>query len=199
MRHLARVGAAALLVMVAAVAMACVGWHRHDLGDTPGGDGARGGGEVGEGWRGEALGATERGVGPAAFDWTIRTLDGALVPFDAFRGRVVFLNVWASWCPPCVAELASIGRLRDALAGSDVAFVLVSPENPAPVRRFLSAYGYGGLPVYLERDPIPEAYGLKALPTTYILDRNGAIVLRHRGAADWDRPEVRAFLRSLTR
>ena len=136
-------------------------------------------------------------VGPADFDWTIRTLDGEVVPFASFRGRVIFINVWASWCPPCVAELAGIERLRDALADTDVAFVLLSPEGPEPVERFLRAYGYRSLPVYLEHAPLPDAFGLEALPTTYIVDRSGAIVLRHRGAADWDRPEVGDFLRAL--
>lgn len=162
---------------------------------TPGG-GAQGGGA-------EALSAaliaspeSPTDHGRADYGWTLRTLAGEPIELEALRGRVLFINMWASWCAPCVAEMAGIERLKDSLAGSGVEFLLVSPEDPAPVERFLKRYGYD-LPIFLEVDKMPEAYDLRALPTTYVVDRAGNIVLRHRGATDWDRDVVRAFLLSL--
>lgn len=137
-------------------------------------------------------------LGLADYAWRLRPLDPAAAPFtlERLRGRVLFINVWATWCLPCVAELASIAALRDSLRASDVAFLIVSPEEPARVTAFLRRHRYD-LPAYVEEHPMPAAYGLEALPTTFIVDRLGRIVLRHRGAADWDAAPVRRFLRHL--
>lgn len=134
--------------------------------------------------------------GQADYDWTLRTLGGEQVSLDAYRGRVLFINMWASWCAPCVAEMAGIERLKNSMRDSEVEFLLVSPEDPAPVERFVKRYGYN-LPIFLEVDPMPDAFGLQALPTTFVVDRAGNIVLKHRGAAEWDQEAVWAFLRSL--
>lgn len=134
--------------------------------------------------------------GRADYDWTLRRLDGERVQLEAYRGRVLFINMWASWCTPCVAEMGSIQRLRDSLRDSGVEFLLVSPEEAEPVERFLRRYGYD-LPVLLEAEEMPAVFGLRALPTTFVVDRAGNIVLKHRGAAEWDNGSMRAFLRTL--
>lgn len=132
--------------------------------------------------------------------WRVGTLDGATVPFARWSGRVVVLNVWASWCPPCVEELASFRALRDALVaegiGDEVAMVLLTPERPARVARFVSRR-LADMPVFVEHDPLPAELGMRAVPSTWIVDRTGRIVALHRGAADWHAPEVRALLRDL--
>jgi len=135
-------------------------------------------------------------VGKADFRWRLRTLGGSPTSLEAFRGQVLFINMWATWCGPCVQELASIQVLVDSMKDSGVAFLLVSPEDPEPVERFLRVHGYD-LPVYLEVQEMPPAFGLRALPTTFVVDRQGRIVLRHRGAADWDQDAVRSFLLAL--
>ena len=133
------------------------------------------------------------------FRWELRALDGTATTLEAFRGKVLFVNLWATWCPPCVAELASIQALADSLAGdADVAFLLVSPETARPVRRFVARRRITA-PVYIEESRAPARFGAVALPTTVVIDRDGRIVLRRRGAADWDDPAVRAFLRELAR
>jgi len=135
-------------------------------------------------------------VGEADFRWRLRTLDGSPTTLEAFQGRVLFINMWATWCGPCVQELASIQALVESMKDSGVVFLLVSPEDPEPVLRFLRVHGYD-LPVYLEVQEMPPAFGLRALPTTFVVDRQGRIVLRHRGAADWDQDAVRTFLLAL--
>jgi thiol-disulfide isomerase/thioredoxin len=136
-------------------------------------------------------------VGEADFRWRLRTLDGSPTSLEAYRGRVLFINMWATWCGPCVQELAGIQTLVESMKDSGVAFLLVSPEDPEQVERFLRVHGYD-LPVYLEVQEMPPAFGLRALPTTFVVDRQGRIVLRHRGAADWDQDDVRSFLLALT-
>lgn len=134
--------------------------------------------------------------GEADFDWRIRPLGGEPTKLEAFRGRVLFINLWASWCTPCVREMASIERLRDRLADADVDFLIVAAEGERPVRRFLRRYGYD-LPIYLEEEPIPTAFGLRGLPTSWVVDAEGRIVLMRHGEAVWDTHEVERFLRAL--
>lgn len=136
--------------------------------------------------------------GEADFDWSLRGLDGHTFRLDRYRGRPLVLNIWATWCAPCVAELSSLERLAESLTGTGIELLAVSPEPAARVRSFLRRYGYA-LPVAVEDQRMPESFGLRALPTTYVLDGRGRIVLVHRGAAEWDRLEVRTFLLGLLR
>lgn len=127
--------------------------------------------------------------------WELRRLSGERFTLGSLRGRPVFVNMWASWCPPCVAELASIDGLARAV-GDGVEVLLVSPEDQSSVRSFLGAQELEVEPV-LEETLAPETLGLEALPHTVILGPDGRLVLRHRGAADWNTPEVERLLRSL--
>ncbi|MHB1223189.1 MAG: peroxiredoxin family protein [Gemmatimonadaceae bacterium] len=133
--------------------------------------------------------------------WRVRGLDGTLRPLSEWRGRVVVLNMWASWCAPCMGEMDSFRLLRDSLraGGLDadaVALVLLTPESVDRVARF-ARRRLADLPVFAEHDPLPPEFGVRAVPTTWILDRDGRVVLAHRGAADWSAPPVRALLRQL--
>lgn len=134
----------------------------------------------------------------APLDWRLSTLAGEEVSLARFRGQVVFINYWATWCKPCVAELASIQRLQQALAGERIVFLLVSPERPGTVARFLRRHRYT-LPAYRELQRPPPAFGFRALPTTWVLDAQGRLVLTHRGAARWDSPRTVDALRHLSR
>ena len=135
-------------------------------------------------------------LGYADYRWTVRPLDGEPVALEAFRGRVLFINLWASWCAPCVRELETFERLRHRLADTGVEFLLVAAEGEAPVRRFLRRYRYD-LPFYLEEERIPPAFGMRGLPTSWVVDRGGRIALLRHGEAVWDTDRVEAFLRSL--
>lgn len=134
----------------------------------------------------------------ADWSWRLRDLDGREVTLEQWRGQVLFVNVWATWCPPCVAELSSIERLAKSLDGQGVTFLLVSPEPARRVRRFLAGRGYD-LPMYVEASRMPRTFGLVGVPATWIIDRNGQVVLQRHGAARWDQAPVRDFLLGLAR
>lgn len=136
------------------------------------------------------------GHGRADYDWTIRPLDGSPVELESFRGKVLFINLWASWCVPCVREMETIEGLQDRLADTDVEFLVVAAEGESAVRRHLRRYSYD-LPIYLEVDPIPTAFGLRGLPTSWIVDGEGRILLLRHGEADWDTDEAEAFVRTV--
>ncbi|MEO6810506.1 MAG: TlpA disulfide reductase family protein [Isosphaeraceae bacterium] len=126
---------------------------------------------------------------PADFAWTLKDLDGKSVDFASYRGKAVFLNLWATWCPPCVAELPSIANLARNARLKDVAFVCVTDEDAETVRRFLDQQQLN-IPVLLSDGPPPPVFHTEGIPATFMIDPNGQIVLAEVGSAQWDAPSV---------
>lgn len=118
------------------------------------------------------------------YRWMLRDAGGGPVSMEHYRGKVIFLNFWATWCPPCVAELPEIQKAYDRY-GDRVAFMLVTDQEPGTVRHFFEKHGYE-LPVYYLSGTVPGAFQYRTIPTTFIISRDGKIVLRKGGAANWD-------------
>lgn len=131
-----------------------------------------------------------------AGSWSIRTLEGKKVAFSQFNGKVVFLNFWATWCPPCVAEMPSIQNLYDSLKNDNVAFVLIADENKRTVQNFMKKNRFT-FPVYVQGKDLPDLFNTRRIPATYILDQKGTVVFKHVGSAKWDDEACLRFFRSL--
>lgn len=123
-------------------------------------------------------------------------LNGATMTVSAYRGRVLVLNFWATWCAPCLAEMPSLERLQAATADVDVALVCLTQEQPTAVRTFVEKRGLAA-PILLYSSETPACFGHRGIPATYVIDKVGTIVMRHVGAARWDDPAVVAFVRGL--
>ncbi len=134
--------------------------------------------------------------GDMDYNWTVRDLDGQDLNLADLKGKVVFLNIWATWCPPCRVEMPGIQRLYEELAAEGVVFVLASNEDPETIRDFVQDNGFT-FPVYSATMWPPPALETESIPATFIVSPEGKIVLRHLGAAQWDHPDVVAFLRGL--
>ena len=126
--------------------------------------------------------------------------DGKSVSFADFRGKVVLVNVWATWCAPCIREMPTLARLEAELGGDDFAVVAVSVDRqgmPA-VARFYRKQGIGNLPAFVDtRNTVPRALRVVGLPTTVVLDREGREIGRLVGDAEWDSPEAVALVRHI--
>lgn len=138
------------------------------------------------------------GSSGAHANWRIRSLDGKSVGLGAFKGKVVFLDFWGTYCGPCLAEIPGIERLAQSLGNENVAFVAVTREKPERVQEFLRK-NHPAIPIYLADEKLPPDLPVQGIPATYILDRNGIAVFRSEGGSNWDDDGVRAFIRALER
>ncbi len=120
----------------------------------------------------------------ADYNWVLRSSDGETVPFSQFMERPVFLNFWATWCPPCVAELPEIQKAWEK-HGESVDFLLVTNQEPAVVNAFMQKHGYT-IPVHYSASAAPGVFEHSSIPTTYILSPDGKIVVMKKGAVNWD-------------
>jgi peroxiredoxin len=139
--------------------------------------------------------------GGAAPAFSLPALDGQAVDLASFGGKVVVLNFWATWCPPCVAEMPSLQRLERALSPEGLAVVTVSTdEDEAALRRFVKEHGLT-LPVL--RDPggrvAAREYRTTGYPETFVLDRTGVLLQHTVGPAEWDSPQSIDYFRGLLR
>ena len=127
-------------------------------------------------------------------------IDGGSGDLSEYRGRVVVLNFWATWCAPCRAEMPSLQALQDALGpeGLSVVTVAFGRHAPAAMRRFWDEAGVTDLPLYLDPDTaLARPLGVRGLPHTMLLDREGRIAGEVVGEADWTSPEALAVMRRL--
>lgn len=132
-------------------------------------------------------------------DFAVTDLQGRTVRLSALRGKVVLLNLWTTWCPPCVEEMPSIERLWSTLQGDDFAVLAVSQdeEGRRSVEPFLQKMRFS-FPVFLDPEhEVGDSYGVWGYPETFVIDRNGYVVERVIGPRDWASAESLASLRAL--
>jgi len=121
---------------------------------------------------------------------------GKIISLADFKGKVVFVNFWATWCPPCIAEMPSINKLRKSLNDdSKIAFLMVDMDSDrAKSSKFMLKRKYD-LDVYLPASQLPREYYTGSLPTTLVFDKYGRLLFKHEGGADFTNKEFTEFLR----
>ena len=129
------------------------------------------------------------------FRYRVQDIEGRSQQIAIGQGKVTFLSYWATWCPPCIAELPGIQKLY-ADYGDKVEFVLLTQEAPEKVRHFLTKKGYD-IPVSFPQMQAPEILKSNSLPTNFIIDKKGNIIIKETGAADWNSEKVRTLLNEL--
>lgn len=138
-----------------------------------------------------------RAVQAASFD--LQDLAGATHSLDAYRGSVVFLNFWATWCGPCRTEMPAMQALHERLAaGADFVMLAVNlQEDAGQVRRFAAEMGLSFQILLDSSGEIAAAYGARTLPMSYLIDKDGSILARVIGIRTWDQPEFERLFRTL--
>ena len=134
-----------------------------------------------------------------AQDFQTVTVDSKPVKLSAYKGSVVFLNFWATWCPPCLQEMPAMERLAQQMKGKPFVILAVNQgESQDVVRAFLKRRGFTFPLVMDESTDIGASYIASALPTTYIIDREGMVVGRAKGGREWDHPDMVHWLSNLS-
>lgn len=123
---------------------------------------------------------------------------GKSISLAGLKGKVVFVNFWATWCPPCIAEMPSIQTLYMKYKDNEqVVFIMVDVDGKyKEASDFMKKNGYT-LPVYLPETEVPKEYFAGSMPTTVILDKSGKLAFHHLGAADYSDPEITGFIDKL--
>jgi len=136
-------------------------------------------------------------IGNAAPDFTVTDADRT-VSLKNFKGKVVVLNFWATWCPPCVEEMPSLVQMQNELKDRGVTVLAVSMDDDArQYHTFLEKNKVDLLTVRDPRQKSNELYGTFKFPETYIIDRQGVLRRKFIGPVDWNKPDILEYLSKL--
>ncbi len=131
-------------------------------------------------------------------DTAIYTAAGAKVTLAAFKGKVILVNFWATWCAPCIREMPSLDRLQAAIGSEKFLVVAVSEDRAGPekARPFLKKLGIEHYTSYYDRHmALARALHLRGMPTSFLIDGKGNVIGSLAGIAEWDAPESVALIR----
>ncbi len=133
----------------------------------------------------------------ADFSLQLMNSKGEKVSMEQYRGKVIFINFWATWCPPCVAEMPGINKMYNDIDKDKIEVLMVSFDQ-----KFEKAVQYKtknkyDFEVYASAAAIPAMYESQSIPTTYVINSKGELVFTHKGMADYNRQDFKDFLNSL--
>jgi thiol-disulfide isomerase/thioredoxin len=125
--------------------------------------------------------------------------NGHSVELSELRGKLVLVNLWATWCEPCLREMPSLERLQSRL-GERIAVLAVSEDRGGnkTVEPFIAKLGLKSVKIYIDpKSEVGHAFGARGLPTSFLIDREGKVLGRVEGAAEWDSPKILGVLEPL--
>jgi len=138
-------------------------------------------------------------AGKAAPGFELPDLAGEMVPLSRYKGKVVFLNFWATWCEPCEEEMPSMEYLYKELKGKNFEMVAVSIDSkkPAVIEEFVNKYGLTFPILHDRKHKVKELYKSTGVPETFIIDQHGVVRERVVGPRDWSGPYATKVIRDL--
>lgn len=129
------------------------------------------------------------------WDWQLLAPDGQRINLSQFKGQAILVNFWATWCPPCIAEMPALQELFNTHSGK-INFVLISDEKPETIQQFMEKRGFN-MPVYHQLSATPPAFLTNSIPTTWIISSEGKITIRKTGAAKWSSRSMQEMIEKL--
>ena len=131
----------------------------------------------------------------ATYNMELENSKGERLNMEEFKGKVIFFNVWATWCPPCIEEMPTIHNLYEEIGDEErVAFLMLSMDQDfQKAIEFRDKKGYN-FEIYRPVGAIPAMYHTKLIPTTYVINSEGKLVLQHDGMGEFDTEEFKTFL-----
>lgn len=130
------------------------------------------------------------------YNWQLEGLNVEKLDFKTQKKEVIFINFWATWCPPCIAEMPMLQKLYNDY-GDKITFVFITTDSQEKVNSFYQKHTYN-LPTYALKGKLPDVFSKNnSIPATYLIDKNGNIVISKTGAANWNSDKVRNLLDEL--
>ena len=143
-------------------------------------------------------GDAENNVNSKAPDFSLKDAHGRSLSLSSLRGKVVLINFWATWCPPCKAEMPSMNRLYNEIRNRGFEIVAISTDNSlSTVKDFLARNRIDFQVLFDETKSVTRQYHVFSMPTTFLIDRNGMIVEKFYGEEDWTDPAIRKKIEKL--
>nr|WP_321223322.1 TlpA disulfide reductase family protein [uncultured Psychroserpens sp.] len=134
-----------------------------------------------------------------SYDWTLQDINGNNFDFSSAEGKVIIINFWATWCPPCIAEMPSLDKLyKKYTSNDDVVFLFVSNEETEVLYEFITHNNYA-FTAYQPLTEYPQEFNVSSIPRTFIISKTGEIVIDKSGVADWDSEKVTATIDELVK
>ncbi len=131
----------------------------------------------------------------SSYEWKLKDEQGQVFDFEDAKGKVVFINFWATWCPPCIAEMPSIQKLYNDYEDK-VVFLFVTSDPYSEINKFLDKNKYT-FKVYREMSKDSKLFEVPSIPRTFLIDKNGNIIIDESGAANWNSEKVRTTIDEL--
>lgn len=130
-----------------------------------------------------------------SYEWLLKDIDGIQINFNKSKGKVILINFWATWCPPCIAEMPSLHKLYEDYR-DNIDFYFVSSENEDVLKAFLEKKNYK-FNIHTPQTQYPNSFDVSSIPRTFLIDMNGNIVIDKTGAANWNSKTVRSTIEEL--
>ncbi|TXG39215.1 TlpA family protein disulfide reductase [Seonamhaeicola maritimus] len=131
----------------------------------------------------------------STYDWRLKDSQGKNFNFEQTKGKIVLVNFWATWCPPCIAEMPSLQELYNDYQDK-IEFVFVSSEPFKDINSFIEKNKYN-FKVYKPVSNYNEIFKVNGIPRTFLIDKKGKIVIDKTGAANWNSEKVRNTINEL--
>ena len=135
----------------------------------------------------EDIGVLKVSTATEPVEINLKDVNGKEITLSDFRGRIVFLNFWASWCPPCRDEMPSMEKLYQRFKDREFAMIAISMQEPASqVKKFFREHNLNFIALLDSTGEVGKQFGIRSIPTTFILDRAGEVIGGAIGAREWD-------------
>ena len=139
---------------------------------------------------------TEKGNEDFDFNFNIKDLQGNKVSFEQYKGKVIFLNLWATWCGPCRAEMPTIQKLHDSVNKDNIAFVILSLDTDTDLHKVVKYVQKSQFtfPVFMPSGYLTDQLQVPSIPTTFVISKEGKIIAKEVGTANYNTTKFRKFL-----